>query len=496
MPDDPVTLSTLARTAALSQDAALVGGDAELVDLTHQSTDAGPGVGFIAIPGSSADGHDFAPAAAAAGAPALVVEHPVDADVPQLVVERTRPLMGPLAAAVHHHPAARMTMIGVTGTNGKTTVTHMVESVLSAAGRVPALVGTVGARIAGEHVALRHTTPEATELQRLLHHMVDRGVDTVAMEVSSHALVLGRVDPIRFDVAAFTNLSQDHLDFHGDMDTYFSAKRELFTAGRAAEAVVCIDDPWGHALATSAEIPMVTVSAADSGADIHATGLEAEPGGSRFTMVVAGTAVPVSLPLGGRFNVANALVAAACCLDAGVDPVTITTGLARLDRVPGRFDVVPADAPFSVVVDYAHTPDAMRTVIAAARAAAAGRIVALGGAGGDRDPTKRPAMGAALATADVAVLTTDNPRSEDPLAILEAVASGVPAGAAHLVEPDRRRAIRRALEAAGPGDVVLLLGKGHESGQQVGEVVLPFDDRSVAGEELAALGYDREGGAP
>jgi UDP-N-acetylmuramoyl-L-alanyl-D-glutamate--2,6-diaminopimelate ligase len=461
-----------------------------------------PGSAFIAVVGTRTDGHDHAADAVAAGAAALVVERRLDLDVPQLVVETCRPLMAVLAAEVHGHPAERMTLIGVTGTNAKTTVTHMLDAIGTVAGKRTGMVGTLGARIAGEPVPLGHTTPEATDLQRLLHRMADAGVELAAMEVSSHALSYGRADAIRFDVAGFTNLSQDHLDFHGDMESYFAAKRGLFTEERTDRAVIFTDDPWGARLAAEVAVPQTTVGF-DPGSRVGTLERPAVLGRDlRITPTSATFDVDsrlgrhhVRLPFGGRFNAANALVAFAGAMEVGIDADAIVAGLGSMPTVPGRFETVDRGQPFTVIVDYAHTPEAMATVIEAVRPSPPHRLIAVGGAGGDRDRGKRPLMGQALAAADIAVITSDNPRTEDPGQIVAAVAAGVGAdrGASEVVvEVDRRLAIGTALWRAEPGDVVVLLGKGHESGQEIDGVVHPFDDREVAAEVLRQLGHHRE----
>jgi len=351
----------------------------------------------------------------------------------------------------------------------------------------------VGARIAGESVPLARTTPEASDLQRLLARMVRAQVDVAAIEVSSHALALHRVDAVELAVAAFTNLTQDHLDFHGDMARYREAKLRLFAAGRARHAVVFVEDPTGAELAARTTLPVTTVGLATG--DVTCRGLEATASGSRFRIVVDGRPGPlVTFPLPGRFNVANALVVAAIALTLGVPRDVVARGLAEAAPVPGRFERVEAGQPFTVVVDYAHTPDAISRVVAAAREFTTGRVVVVVGAGGDRDRRKRAPMGVAAAAADLVIITSDNPRSEDPLELVAAVAAGarrVP-GAEIVEEPDRRLAIRRAVRAVGRGDVVLILGKGHEQGQEIAGVTRPFDDRRVAAEELAAAGIGEE----
>ncbi len=489
MPADPrseptsVTLSDLAAAVdALSP--RLVGSSVTVDDVHHDSRDVEPGGCFVAIRGARVDGHDFAPGAAARGAAALVVERAVEADVPQLVVADTRRALPLLAATVHRHPSSELTVVGVTGTNGKTTVTRMLESIVRAAGLTPGVVGTVGALIGDEPVSVARTTPEASDLQRLLRRMVDAGVDIVALEVSSHALVMGRADAIRFELAAFTNLSQDHLDFHGDMASYAAAKERLFEPAMAHRAVVWRDDPAGARIVAQTVLPATTVGL-EPGADVEGTLLASGPEGSSVLVATRHGTATLSVPMAGEFNVANALVASACALEIGIGLDAVVAGLEALAPIPGRFEVVDGGPPFLVVVDYAHTPAAIRSAIAAGRRLARGRVIAVVGAGGDRDPEKRPAMGAAAMTADLAVITSDNPRSEDPADIIAAVVAGAK-GPSH-VEADRARAIEWAIAAARPGDAVLILGKGHELGQEVGGEVLPFDDRVVAAAALREL---------
>ncbi len=485
MPPD-LTLRRLAASLADHQHVRVVGDDVVISDVQHDSRHAGPGVLFVAVPGSRADGHDFAPAAVAAGAAALLVERRLPLDVPQLVVDDARAALPWAAVEVHGHPARSLDVVGITGTNGKTTVTYMLESIARQAGIPTGVIGTIGASIDGTPVPLGRTTPESSDLQRLLRRMVDEGVRLVAMEVSSHSLAYGRVTGIEFDVAAFTNLSQDHLDFHRDMEDYFATKATLFEPGHARRAVVWLDEPWGRRLAASVTIPTRTVGWEPDG-DLQVADLLLTGTGSRFRLVTGDGAIPVTVPLAGRFNAANAAVAVACALELGIAAADITAGLARLPPVSGRFQRVDAGQTFTVVVDYAHTPDAISAVVAETRRLIAGRVIVVLGAGGDRDHSKRQMMGAAAATADLAVLTTDNPRSEDPAAILAEVAAGVPAGAEVQTELDRERAITLAVEAAGDGDAVLILGKGHEQGQELaGGIVIPFDDRDVAAAAVRA----------
>ena len=482
---DTLRLSEIA--ARLTGGIQVVGTDPPITGVTHDSRAVGPGDLFVAIPGAVVDGHDYVERAVASGAAAVAVERSVDCPS-RIVVPDARAALPWLAAAVYGDPSHHLPVVGVTGTNGKTTVTHLFERIIIASGRTPGVVGTIGARIGQIEEPVARTTPEASDLQRLLAEMIDAGVDVAAIEVSSHALSLHRVDAIRFRVAAFTNLMQDHLDFHGDMDRYFAAKASLFTLDRADHAVVGVDDEAGRKIAASTAVPATTVSVdADADADITASSVEESFGGSSFTVNTPTGSFAAHLPIPGRFNVHNALVAAAIALELRIDAEAVTRGLASATTIPGRFERVASDNGPIVVVDYAHTPDAIEAVVRGARRLSTGRIVVIFGAGGDRDREKRPAMGRAAASADLVVLTSDNPRSEDPDVIRASVRSGIEASRDVIEEPDRRRAIRRGLEAAGPEDLVLILGKGHEAGQEIGGVIEPFDDREVALEELHAL---------
>jgi UDP-N-acetylmuramoyl-L-alanyl-D-glutamate--2,6-diaminopimelate ligase len=487
-PQPAVSLADL--LAVLPPDARIHGDPGSVVvrDLTHDSRAAGPGVLFAARPGQRSDGHDHAPEAVAAGSPALLVERVLDVDAPQVVVESVARSMGVLAAAVHGNPSAELLLVGITGTNGKTTTTYLVEAALRAAGYTTGLVGTVQTLIAGEPVPGVRTTPESSDLQRLLRRMRTAGVEAAAMEVSSHGLALGRLEGTRFDVAGFTNLTQDHLDFHRDLDDYFAAKASLFTPALADRAVINIDDPYGRALVARTSLPVVTVALGQA-ADVTATGVTTAADGSRFTAVLRGRTVEVRTLLPGHFNVANSLLALAIVDTAGVDVLAAAEGIAGLTGVPGRMERVEAGQPFSVLVDYAHTPDSVENVLRAARGLTGERVIVVVGCGGDRDVAKRPLMGRAAAElADLAVFTSDNPRSEEPQAILDAVVEGARAvpEASWTVEVDRRSAIAHALEVARPGDVVVIAGKGHETYQELADRTIDFDDRAVARELLRA----------
>jgi UDP-N-acetylmuramoyl-L-alanyl-D-glutamate--2,6-diaminopimelate ligase len=463
--------------------------------ITHDSRAVRPGDLYAALPGARFHGADFAAQAASLGAVAVLTdpagtERAAATGLPVLTVPDPRRRIGALAVAVYGDPGRELLQIGVTGTSGKTTTTYLIEGGLRAARGEGAtgLIGTVETRIGTERVGSKRTTPEATELQALFAAMRERGVSGVTMEVSSHALVLGRVDGCVFDVAVFTNLSPEHLDFHPDMDDYYRAKAQLFTPTRSRAGVVNLDDEHGRRLAaeaTEAGIPVATYSAeGNPDADWRADDVEVGPLGSAFTALgPKGLSLPATAPLPGPFNVANALAAIAALSVAGIDPATAARGVAAVPGVPGRLERVDAGQPYLAVVDYAHKPDAVESVLHALRKVTEGRIHAVLGCGGDRDPNKRHAMGAALARlADTAVLTSDNPRSEDPLAILAAMLAGAAEVPAHergtvLVEEDRHAAIAAAVARAEPGDTVLVAGKGHERGQDIAGVIRPFDDR-------------------
>jgi UDP-N-acetylmuramoyl-L-alanyl-D-glutamate--2,6-diaminopimelate ligase len=447
-------------------------------DLAHDTRTVTAGALFFCVRGERVDGHDLAWEATERGAAGLVVERLLDVDVPQLVVPSTREAMAVAADVFFGEPTRELELAGVTGTNGKTTTTFLLHGILEAAGRRPGLVGTIEWRVGGEARPAPFTTPEAIDLQRLFREMLDAGDRSAAVEASSHGAALRRLDRVRFDVLVFTNLSQDHLDLHGSMEEYFAAKRRLFTGAQAPPAAVCVDDEWGRRLADDlrdlGRAPLVTYGLAE-GAEVRPDGLEVGPSGSRLT--AAGIALET--PLRGVFNAANVLGAVAAALLLDVDEDAIAEGIARVGAIPGRFEAVDEGQPFAVLVDYAHTPDSLATVLDAARGLASGRVIVVFGAGGDRDRGKRPLMGRVAADrADVTIVTSDNPRSEDSLAIIQDVLQG--AGLDVEIDPDRRSAIARAVSLAEDGDVVVIAGKGHEQGQDVGGVVTPFDDREVA----------------
>jgi UDP-N-acetylmuramoyl-L-alanyl-D-glutamate--2,6-diaminopimelate ligase len=490
----PVTLAELAGILGIADP----GPGKPVTGITHDSRAVLPGDVYAALPGARFHGADFGDQAASLGAAAVLTDpagtkRAAATGLPVLTVADPRRRMGALAAAIYGEPGRELLQIGVTGTSGKTTTAYLIEGGLRAARGEgegegedrTGLIGTVETRIGTERVSSERTTPEATELQALFAVMRERGVRAVAMEVSSHALVLGRVDGCVFDVAVFTNLSPEHLDFHPDMEDYYRAKAQLFTAARARAGVVNLDDEYGRRLAGTARIPVTTFSAeGHPDADWRAADVEVGRLGSTFTVLgPGGLRLPATAPLPGPFNVANSLAAITALAVAGVDPATAAEGVAAVPGVPGRLERVDAGQPFLAVVDYAHKPDAVESVLHALRKVTDGRIHAVLGCGGDRDPHKRAAMGAALARlADTAVLTSDNPRSEDPLAILAAMLAGAAEVPTHergtvLVEEDRAQAIAAAVARAGNGDTVLVAGKGHERGQDIAGVIRPFDDR-------------------
>jgi UDP-N-acetylmuramoyl-L-alanyl-D-glutamate--2,6-diaminopimelate ligase len=461
-------------------DAARAAPPVEVTALAYDNRLVEPGTLFFCVPGFTRDGHDFAPDAIARGAAALVVERPLGLGVPEVRVDDVRAAMAPAAAAINGDPTAALRAVGITGTNGKTTTAFLVRGLLEAARRRTGLVGTVNAVVGGEERAMIRTTPEAIDLQRMFAEMRDAGDEAVVMEVSSHALALHRADAIHWAVAIFTNLTQDHLDFHPTMEDYFLAKRRLFDAGPEV-AVINVDDPYGMRLAH--DFPDAIRVGIDSlHAQVRARGIESDASGSRFTV----DGLELQSPLPGRFNVLNVLGAVAAVRALGVDDATIADGLAHAVRVPGRFEPVDEGQPFAVLVDYAHTPDSLDNVLRAARPLATGRVIVVFGAGGDRDRAKRPLMGAvACEHADVVIVTSDNPRSEDPRAIMGEILDGCGAGVE--VEVDRRAAIEQAIGLAEPGDIVVVAGKGHEQGQEfAGGHKIPFDDVTVAREALRA----------
>jgi UDP-N-acetylmuramoyl-L-alanyl-D-glutamate--2,6-diaminopimelate ligase len=439
----------------------------EIGDLAYDARAVSPGALFFCVPGSRADGHDFAAEAVANGAVALVVERPLELDVPQLVVPDARRAMAAAADEFFGRPSEELQVVGVTGTNGKTTTTFLLYSILAAAGRRPGLLGTIESRVGGERRPAIRTTPEAIDVQRAFREMLDAGDRSCAMEATSHGSELGRLDRVRFSALVFTNLSQDHLDFHGTMERYFAAKRRLFVEGNPP-AAINVGNDWGRRLAQDRPDALTFGFAED--AQVGPRALDG-----------------FDLKLRGRFNVENALGALAASRLLGIDGDAIARGLEAVRGVPGRFESVSEGQPFEVIVDYSHKPAALESVLRTARELATARLICVFGCGGDRDRGKRPIMGRiASELADVAIVTSDNPRSEEPQAIIDEILEGV-IGEVE-VEPDRTAAIARAISVANEGDVVLIAGKGHEQGQEFADRTIPFDDREVARDVLRRLG--------
>jgi len=475
----------LAHLVASLRDAEVRGStDVPIQDVTYRSALVRPGSLFFCVPGTHTDGHAFGGAAVDSGAVALVVERWLEVPATQVRVLSVREAMGPMSSEFFGRPSSRLTTIGVTGTNGKTTTTYLLESIFARAGMMPGVIGTTGVRVDHSPIPFDRTTPEGPDLQRLLARMVEAGVEAVAMEVSSHGLDQHRVDGTTYGCAMFTNLSQDHLDYHGTMERYLQAKARLFTPELSRGGVINADSTQGRQLAGEATIP-VTTFGIEREADLRAEAVKLNEGGLSFVA----DGVRIDSRLRGLYNVSNCLGAMAAARSVGVDDEAIAAGIAELAGVPGRLEPVEAGQPFALLVDYAHTPDSLENVLRATRTLASGRVIVVFGCGGDRDRGKRPLMGGvATHLADLTILTSDNPRSEDPAAIIFEIEPGARAGGgAYRVEPDRRAAIHAAVEEARAGDVVVIAGKGHETGQEFRDRTIPFDDRTVAREELRAL---------
>ncbi len=474
------------------------GAPTDIADLAYDTRQVGPGALFFCVPGERVNGHDLAGEAVERGAVALIVERTVDIAVPQLIVPSVRAAMPVVADEFFERPTEELVVAGVTGTNGKTTTAYLIHSIFEAAGMRPGLIGTIESRVGGEARPAVRTTPEAIDLQRTFRAMLDAGDRSCVIEATSHGSVLGRLERVRFEALAFTNLTQDHLDFHDSMDDYYDAKRRLFTEHEPAPAAaVNIDDEWGRKLADElgrlGRAPLLTYGLSQT-ADVRPTAVFGSPfinhpddlwietGEGAMNLR---TRLNKSLLL-SRFNLQNILAAVAVARLVGL-PGNSIGGLDRVHGVPGRFEAVDEGQSFTVVVDYAHTPDSLQNVLRAARELTSGQLICVFGCGGDRDRGKRPEMGRiASELADVAIVTSDNPRSEDPLAIIEEILAG--AAEDVRVEPDRRAAIGQAVEQAGERDVVVIAGKGHEQGQEFADRTIPFDDREVARDALRRLG--------
>ena len=461
--------------------------DVDITNLAYATSQVSPGSLFFCVRGFTRDGHDFAPDAIAKGAVALVVDHPLNLGVPEVLVDNVRAAMAPAAANFYKDPTQDLQVVGVTGTNGKTTTAFLVRDLLEADHRQTGLLGTVKSIIGGESHEVVRTTPEAIDLQRTFRQMRERGDVAAVMEVSSHALELHRADAIHFAAAIFTNLTQDHLDFHPTMEEYFHAKRKLFVEFNPQHSIINVDDPYGNRLAEElgeGKDHVVTFALDHPGATYRATNLDMTLAGSTFTVKTPEGEIDLKSPLRGRFNVYNVLGAFAAARALGVPQGTAAQAITTAGKVPGRFEAVDEGQAFAVIVDYAHTPDSLENVLRAARGLTDKRVIVVFGAGGDRDKTKRPLMGEiASRLADAVIVTSDNPRSEDPEKIIEEILTGSKQGTPH--NADRKEAIVNAIANAEPGDVVVVAGKGHEQGQEFeGGRKIPFDDVTVVREAL------------
>lgn len=447
---------------------------------------------FVCVPGFNVDGHDFAREAVRQGASGLLVERILPLETPQVKVDNVRQALGFFAAQIYGRPAEKLEVIGVTGTNGKTTVTHLIEEIGVAAGWKVGLVGTLGARINGKDIPGSRTTPEGIELQRLFSQMVDEEVSLVVMEVSSHALDLGRVNGCEFDAGIFTNLTQDHLDYHKTMEEYLEAKARLFKGLKGKKpgkiSIINGDDPVYQRLAELSAVPAKSYGLGE-GNDYRATEVDVHSDGVSYQVTFKGRQLNISYSTPGIFSVYNSLAAFAWGVERGLDPHLVAQALARIKGVPGRFESVRMGQPFQVIVDYAHTPDGLENVLRTARSFTKGKLITVFGCGGDRDRTKRPLMGEAAAMwSDFIIVTSDNPRTEDPLKIIEDIEPGIK-GIPYLTQPDRLAGIETGIGMAEAGDTVLIAGKGHEDYQIIGTEIRSFDDRLVSRDVLRGLGY-------
>ncbi|MFZ5631877.1 MAG: UDP-N-acetylmuramoyl-L-alanyl-D-glutamate--2,6-diaminopimelate ligase [Bacillota bacterium] len=470
----------------------------DIKGIAYDSRAVEPGFLFVAIEGFKTDGHNYAARAVEAGAPAVVVQKEVDlpAGVTRVLVENTRVALARASAAFYGHPSQKMRVVGVTGTNGKTTTTYLISSIYRAAGEKVGLIGTIANYIGDRKLDVSHTTPESADLQKLLREMADEGVTVAVIEVSSHALSLERVTGCQFDVGVFTNLTQDHLDFHRDMEDYLGAKARLFRGiDPGAEkwpryVVVNRDDPYADRIIQGSRVPVVTYGLSP-GADVRALDIKITGQGNSFTVAGRHGSVKLSMKLTGLFNVYNSLAAFAVGVTAGFNPDLVAKALETAGGVSGRFELVDCGQDFTVVVDYAHTPDGLENILKAARSVTSGRLINVFGCGGDRDRTKRPIMGEIAGRySDLPIITSDNPRTEDPLRIIEDVEEGIKRvlkPGQYRVMPDRREAIRAAITEAKSGDMVLIAGKGHEDYQIIGRQKFHFDDREEARKVLQSL---------
>ena len=473
----------------------VVSGDAEITGITYDSRQIQPGWLFVAMQGGAFDGHKFIRNAIEAGAAAVIAERDMQGiSVPCAIVPDGRKAMGEISAPFFGYPSRKLKLIGVTGTSGKTTVTHLIQSIFNASGQPAGLIGTLGARIGDELLETKHTTPESVDLQRMLAHMVDRGVQVVAIEASSHGLYQGRTMGCEFDCGVFTNIARDHLDFHGTVEAYLDAKMILFrdypkTSDKAFHAAINADDP-AYDQVRAATHGDVLAFGVEHREQLGAVNIQVTDSSVEFDMTFEQEIIPIRLEIGGFFNVYNALAAAAAAKQLGLCWNTIARGLGSAHQVPGRFESVDCGQDFGVIVDYAHTPDELENVLRTAKGLTKNRLIAVFGCGGDRDKGKRPIMGRiGVDLADLAVVTSDNPRSEDPEAIIADVLTGIPEAERSrvTVQPDRREGITAAISMAQAGDVVVVAGKGHEDYQIFADRTIHFDDREVARESLTDL---------
>lgn len=464
----------------------LVGEDREIANIEYDSRKVHEGDLFCCVTGTFSDGHEYAPMAKEAGAAALVVERRLDIDLPQLIVPNTRIAMAEMAAAYYGYPSREMKMIGVTGTNGKTSTTYMIKSIAEEAGLKVGLIGTIHNLIGDRIIETERTTPASVDLQKILRDMKNAGVELVVMEVSSHALDQARVHGVEFDIGIFTNLTQDHLDYHKTFDNYLAAKKKLFLQSK--RAVVNADDPHFAGITDGLDIPLTTFGIREK-ADFSASDIEITTAGAQFAMRMPEGSINIKISIPGLFSVFNALGAAAASVLIGFGADDIREGLAKLKSVSGRLEPLPTDGDYSVLLDYAHTPDALENVLRTVRGFARGRVVTLFGCGGNRDKAKRPIMGEIAGRySDFLIVTSDNPRNEEPMSIIESVVEGVnKSGCPHVVIEDRRAAIKYALENAKEKDVIVLAGKGHENYQEIGGGKRHFDEKEIVAELLEEL---------
>ncbi len=463
--------------------------DIDIAALCSNSRETTENALFFCIPGARFDAHAYAPQAIANGCVALVVDHFVDADVPQVRVTSVRAAMSRMAAAFYGNPAQEMRLVGVTGTKGKTTTTYMIKSILEKAGMKVGLIGTTGNMIGEKRIASNYTTPDPIDLQRDLRAMADEGVQAVVMEVSAHAIDMFRLDGLSFEVGAYTNLSQDHLDYFGSMEKYFECKKRFFTSGMVRNAVLNVDEETSVNVLRDLTIPHLTFGIA-AAADLFARDIEITENGVGFELKLQGMhALPINLRMTGMFNVYNAIAAASCAMVLGISHEDIKAGLEKIENVPGRIEMLPTNTPYRVILDYAHAPDALDNILRTCREFTRGRLIALFGCGGDRDKGKRPIMGRIGGElADLCILTSDNPRNEEPVEILAAIEEGIKeTNCEYVIIENRRAAIRHAMEIGREGDVIVLCGKGHETYQETRGVKAPFDEKVVVAELLAEM---------